>query len=491
MLTSLTFLFLILPFSVLGYFLISLIKNTNAVKIYLLTVTLFIVWYLQSEMLIFFGSFSSIVYFIGNLIYENRLRTNGEKVMKRLWWLIGSSFFAILTIFYYKAFPIVFDSDFGKWLYDDKTKIVVPIGLSFLTFTSISYLTDIYRGDAKAGSFLDTMLYLLFFPKLLSGPIVLWKDYQKYSFFINNTSQNIWSGIEKICIGYAKKVIIADTLGAKVAELHNVMHLGNPQIYNPQILEQLPQTDIPMYWIAALLYMFQIYYDFAGYSDIAIGLCKVFGVNVKENFNYPYMSKSVGEFWRRWHISLGTWFKEYVYIPMGGSRTGNVYFNLFIVFLLTGIWHGIGWAFVVWGLVNGMAVIIEKFFKNKGLDRFVPSFLGHIYIPIFLYFSWLLFSSYDFAQFVDYLKNMVRPIYTGELNFTWEYYFNNKIIITLLIAIFGSFIGAIPFVISKAEVLLKTQTGQIIKAVFCMLLFVVSILFMVNSTYHPFIYFQF
>lgn len=317
------------------------------------------------------------------------------------------------------------------------------------------------------------------------------KIIKRIVFFINNTSQNIWWGIERICIGYAKKVIIADTLGAKVAELHNVMHLGDPKIYNPQILEQLPQTDIPMYWIAALLYMFQIYYDFAGYSDIAIGLCKVFGVNVKENFNFPYVSKSVGEFWRRWHISLGTWFKEYVYIPMGGSRTGNVYFNLFIVFLLTGIWHGIGWAFVVWGLVNGMAVIIEKFFKDKGLDRYVPSHLGHIYIPIFLYFSWLLFSSYDFAQFVDYLKNMVRPIYTGELNFTWEYYFNNKIIITLLIAIFGSFIGAIPFVISKAEVLLKTQTGQIIKAVFCMLLFVVSILFMVNSTYHPFIYFQF
>ncbi|MBQ3690749.1 MAG: MBOAT family protein [Bacteroidales bacterium] len=489
MITSLTFVFLFLPISILGYFLVSLTKNQVVTKIYLLLLTLFFCYWVQPETMFFFLFYSSVVYLVGNLIYENKLRIASD-TKKRLTWLIVSSLVAICTIFYYKLSSVIDTSVFNSF-YGETTKIIIPIGLSFLVFTSISYITDIYRGDAKAGNYLDTVLYLLFFPKLLSGPIVLWKDYQKDSFFVNNSANNIWHGIERICIGYAKKVIIADTLGAKIAEMHNVMHIGNPKLFSSDVLEQLPQTDIPMYWIAALLYMFQIYFDFSGYSDIAIGLCKVFGVNIKENFNYPYMSKSVGEFWRRWHISLGSWFREYVYIPMGGSRNGNVYFNLFVVFAFTGIWHGIGWTFVIWGLVNGIAVIVERFFKNNNLSKYIPDFLGHIYIPIFLYFSWLLFSCYDFTQFVDYLKNMVRPIYDGELNFSWEYYFDNKIKITLLIAILGSIVGYIPFVKTKIEQFLQYNVCKITKAVVCLLLFVVSILFIINSTYSPFIYFQF
>ncbi|MBR4267252.1 MAG: MBOAT family protein [Bacteroidales bacterium] len=455
-------------------------------KIYLLIITLLFLLWIQPESFLFFVVLTLQVYILGNLIFENIQNNKEEKKTKRLWWLAVSCTILVGSIFYYKLFPLIGNTDFGKSFYGENFKIIIPIGLSFLIFTSISYLTDIYRKDAPAGNLLDTALYLLFFPKILSGPIVLWKDFHRDGFITENSSQNIWEGLQKICIGYAKKVIIADTLGMKISQLSDVMHMGDLSRFSSETLSILPQTDIPMYWICALLYMFQIYFDFSGYSDIAIGLCKVFGINIKENFNFPYVSKTVGEFWRRWHISLGTWFKEYVYIPLGGNRKGNVYFNLFIVFLLTGIWHGIGWTFLLWGIINGIAVIVERFCKNIGLSKYIPSFLGHIYIPIFLYFSWLLFSSYDLSQFVDYLKNMIRPLNNGELNFTWQYYFDRRTIMIVLIAAGGSFLGEINFI----KQLIDTKL-QNFKPVCCLLLFVVSLLFVINSSYSPFIYFQF
>ena len=224
--------------------------------------------------------------------------------------------------------------------------------------------------------------------------IVLWKDWRNYDFNKQDNSEEKWLGIERICIGYAKKVIIADTLGRQISLIHSAMKVGENMI--------IPAVDRPTYWICAFIYMFQIYYDFSGYSDIAIGLCRFFGFRVKENFNYPYISQSVSDFWRRWHISLGSWFREYVYIPLGGNRKGCVYFNLIVVFLMTGIWHGLGWNYVIWGIINGLAVCFEKIF-DKMLIK-LPSWLKHIYILVFLYFSWIIFSSNDLHALCEYGK---------------------------------------------------------------------------------------
>lgn len=216
----------------------------------------------------------------------------------------------------------------------DVDKPFVMLGLSFITFSAISYVVDVYKGKAESGSWLDCALYLSFFPKIVSGPIVLWRDFAPQILHRKTTLDMVVAGVNRIMLGFAKKIILADNFGACLAQM------------NPSY-----GMDMLTAWGAVLLYMLQIYYDFAGYSDIAIGLSLLLGFQCRENFEFPYRSSSVTEFWRRWHISLGTWFKEYVYIPLGGSRgrLRRTALNLAVVFSLTGIWHGAGWTFVLWG----------------------------------------------------------------------------------------------------------------------------------------------
>lgn len=243
-------------------------------------------------------------------------------------------------------------------------------------------------------------------------------------------------------------------------------------------------------WLRALLYFFQIYYDFSGYSDIAIGLCRIFGFSLAENFNFPYLSRSITEFWRRWHISLGSWFREYVYIPLGGNRKGNVYVHLFVVFLLTGIWHGANWTFLLWGVYHGVFVVLERLIRNRRWYQKIPSPVKWLGTMVVVFFGWTLFMATDLTAAVDSWKSMFTPVDPSTVNFTWQYYLTFKTAVLLGIAAVGAVagIGSIP---DRVRQCTCTTAGALIQKAAYLMLFVVAVLFVVNSTYSPFLYFQF
>ena len=229
--------------------------------------------------------------------------------------------------------------------------VIMPIGISFYTFQAMSYLVDVYRKDCSVQkNFYDLMLYIVLFPQMIAGPIVKYHDVEQQIKSRETTLEDFSAGLRRFIVGLAKKVLIANSMGAVVERIFT---------------SDTATFSTPIAWLGAVAYTFQLYYDFSGYSDMAIGLGRMFGFRFLENFNYPYISSSITEFWRRWHISLSTWFKEYLYIPLGGNRCGNVrtYFNLFVVFVATGVWHGASWNFVLWGLWHGFFIILERFFS--------------------------------------------------------------------------------------------------------------------------------
>lgn len=353
--------------------------------------------------------------------------------------------------------------------------LLAPLGISFITFSAISYLTDIYRGQATSGSFIDCALYLSFFPKVISGPIVLWKDFQG-QMKINSMSLNAsMDGINRIMIGFAKKIILADTFGACLAKIPL------------SAMDQITALG------TLILYMLQIYYDFSGYSDIAIGLAKLFGFEFHENFNFPYRSKSISEFWRRWHISLGTWFREYVYIPLGGSRNGQkkTLRNLAVVFALTGIWHGAGWNYVLWGFINGAFAVTERVVQKKKFYIKTPSAVKYAVTMLVVMLFWQLFRFQDLGDVWTVLCSVFRGTPAAELSYTWQYYFDAQIICFAIVGILGSTLLGSPKILGWYHKLSSTKTGYLIQEMGLLLVFVVAILFMVNSTYSPFIYFQY
>lgn len=353
--------------------------------------------------------------------------------------------------------------------------LVAPIGISFITFSAISYLTDIYRGHATPGSLIDCTLYLSFFPKIISGPIVLWKDFQgqiKTKALSLNAGAE---GINRIMIGFAKKIILADTFGACLA--------------------RIPSADIDQLTALGtlILYMLQIYYDFAGYSDIAIGISKLFGFEFKENFNFPYRSTSISEFWRRWHISLGTWFKEYIYIPLGGSRKGKTKTlrNLAIVFALTGIWHGAGWNYIIWGCINGAFAVTERIIQNKKFYVKTPLVIKYAVTMTVVMLFWQLFRYQSLGDVLSVFNALFGNVSAGDIAYTWQYYFDAQIILFAAIGILGATLFGSPKVLALHNKLSLTKTGYLIQELILLLVFILAVLFMVNSTYSPFIYFQY
>ncbi len=353
----------------------------------------------------------------------------------------------------------------------------VMAGISFITFSAISYLIDIYRGNVGRGGVLDVALYLTFFPKVISGPIVLWKDFSALMKAREFSVGNFVEGIDRIIIGLCKKVILADTFGALITDIQS--QTGG-------------SMDVITAWGCAFLYFLQIYYDFAGYSDVALGLSKMFGFNLKENFNFPYISQSITEFWRRWHISLGTWFREYVYIPLGGNRKGfkRTLFNLFVVFFVTGIWHGAGWGYLCWGMMHGACVIVERCFKGKSFYEKIPAGVKWIVTMFIVMIGWEFFRLGSFSETLEFIKTMFGIVGFENINFTFRYYFSAKIIILMIIATAGATVLGTGWMQQRKETFANSG-GYIVKQAVYMVLFVVAILFMVNSTYSPFIYFQY
>ncbi|MGI6013464.1 MAG: MBOAT family O-acyltransferase [Oscillospiraceae bacterium] len=354
--------------------------------------------------------------------------------------------------------------------------ITLPIGISFYTFQTMSYTIDIYRGDAEAQkNIIDFGAYVTMFPQLVAGPIVQYKDIAVQLNSRAETIDGFTYGIKRFIIGLAKKVILANNIGL----LWEQISRGN-----------LGALSVSTAWLGAIAFSFQIYFDFSGYSDMAIGLGEMFGFHFRENFNLPYRSKSITEFWRRWHISLGTWFREYVYIPLGGSRKGTarLVLNLLIVWSLTGFWHGSSWNFIFWGLYFGVLLIVEKLFLLKTLEK-APSWFRHIYALVFVVFSWMIFAFDDITKVGLYLKAMLGFNHTGILSTDTLYYFSSNILLLVACAVcsVGIWKGIkTPERITTHQGLLHTTKILVFSA-----MFLVSVCFLIGDTYNPFLYFRF
>ncbi len=355
--------------------------------------------------------------------------------------------------------------------------LTAPLGISFLVFSAVSYLADIRQGKADAGNLMDCAVYLTFFPKIVSGPIVLWRDFKPQLRGGRPSLEGTVSGINRICIGFAKKALLADVFGMTIAQIDYKGAMG---------------MDTPTVWITVLLYMLQIYYDFAGYSDIAIGLAEILGFSCKENFHFPYRSLSITEFWKRWHISLGAWFREYVYIPLGGNRRGlaRTLLNLGVVFALTGIWHGASWKYMIWGAVNGILVMAERVYMKKPFYQKVPSIVKWAGTMMIVMLFWQFFRFPLAQDAYECIGSLFRHSHADPL-FTWRYFLDTKLMAMIAIGIFGATVLGSPRIKAGWDRVAQTKAGFALQEAVLLVLLMLSVIAIVSSTYSPFIYFQY
>lgn len=391
------------------------------------------------------------------------------------WILIGTILSDLGFLFYFKYFNFVMKNvNFAFGADIPFLDVIMPIGISFYTFQAISYVVDVYRGDVKVQKRLDKLaLYICLFPQLIAGPIVKYHDIEDQIDNRQERFDKIVYGVKRFIVGLAKKMLIANTMGAVADKIF-----------------AMPVTDFGtgIAWIGAIAYTFQIFYDFSGYSDMAIGLGSIFGFKFLENFNYPYISKSITEFWRRWHISLSTWFKEYLYIPLGGNRVAKsrMYLNLFLVFLATGIWHGAEWTFLVWGLWHGFFIIMEKWTGWHKKEGTLPiTITQHIYTILVFIFGWVLFRAENITYAGQYFKNMMGLVKTNPV-YSINYYIDNIEILTFIVAI----ICSMP-IFRNIVLPITNKYKNIAINTWIIALFVLSASAIAASTYNPFIYFRF
>ncbi len=353
--------------------------------------------------------------------------------------------------------------------------LALPIGISFYTFQTLSYTIDVYRGEAKVQkSPIRLATYVALFPQLIAGPIVRYTTVEEELSHRTHSFENFACGVTRFVIGLSKKVLIADTLGAFGRTMHG-----------------LENATVAGYWLYAIAISLQLYFDFSGYSDMAIGLGRIFGFHFLENFNYPFISKSIAEFWRRWHMSLGTWFRDYVYIPMGGNRVkmGRWFFNILTVWFLTGFWHGADWTFIVWGLYFAAFLLMEKFFLNKFFAK-LPKVFSHIYVIVAILISFVIFSGKGMAGSV---ADIGRMFGAGGISF-WSVetaYYLRSYGIVLLFAL----VGATPLV-KKAVLKIKDSRAgslicDILEPVFIVAMLLVVTAYFVDGSFSPFLYFRF
>ena len=493
--TTTTFLFVFLPTVLILYFLSEKISgnfNSSIAGKLVLIVTsyIFYSWALATSGILLL-IYSLIVFLIGKCIQVGYgysvcvpLRYKDKRIEKNINVAIFPMILGVVCsigLLYHFKYAYTVSTSISQFFYTDTNKyanFVTPLGISFITFSVISYFVDIYRG-ASAGTFGDCLLYVFFFPKVVSGPIVLWKDFGKQ---INNrliTKDRFISGMNLLAVGFAKKVILADTFGIYADEIKGL------------------EIDVPTAWFGWILFALQIYYDFSGYSDIAIGLSKIFGFDIDKNFDFPYRSTSITEFWRRWHISLGTFFREYIYIPLGGNRKGyyRTLLNLAIVFLITGIWHGVGMAYIIWGLVHGVFVVLERIFRDKKWYRGIPRMIKWVGTFFISASAWQFFRyGGDGITAIANLAQLfgIHGTYTADdIVFTWQYYIDYKVITLLIIGFLGATVLGNIKLQEIYNRMKETIVGYVIQEVFVIALLFVAIIFMVSSTYSPFIYFQF
>ena len=381
------------------------------------------------------------------------------------------------NLFYFKYFNFFLENvqRFGSLLnhsvWQTVHTVALPIGISFYTFQVISYLADVYtRKVALQKNPIKFALYVMMFPQLIAGPIVRYKDVNQEISSRSISANDIETGIKRFIVGFFKKVFIANTMGSMA---DTIFAMGGT-------------VNTVYAWLGAICYTLQIYYDFSAYSDMAIGIGRMLGFHFRENFDFPYRSQSIQEFWRRWHISLSSWFRDYIYIPLGGSRKGTLrtYFNLFIVFLLTGIWHGAAWQFIVWGLYHGAFLVVERLGLQKVLRK-APRLFRHIYTMVIVIIGWVFFRADNLPSAVEYLKNMFSFNFSNFKNYAIVEQFTSLFWVGLVLAIV--------FAVTRLDIgkVTKTLNRPLLIRLRYLALWILSVFYLAGISYNPFIYFKF
>lgn len=461
--SSLIFLWVFLPITLITYF---LSRKSYRNLLLLIASLIFYAWGEPFYVLIMIASI------IVNYYFGIWIDVDDKKKSKfYLFWGVIVNL-AVLGLFKYSGFFTEnVNAIFG--LQVEVKKLPLPIGISFYTFQSISYLVDIYRKQFKAQrNVLKMGLFIALFPPLIAGPILKYYDIAHQIDRRTVTWKKFNEGAVRFIQGLAKKIIIANIM-AKTAD--EIFGLG------------MGDVSTLTAWIGITAYTFQIYFDFSGYSEMAIGLGKMFGFDINENFNRPYIARSIQDFWRRWHISLSTWFKEYLYIPLGGNREGTVktYRNLLIVFFTTGLWHGASWNFVIWGLYHGIFLVLERIVKIERTLKF--QVLQSVYTLVVVIVGWVFFRADNLAHAVEYLGRMFVPYKLEEAS----QYLTKEFIYVGIIAFMAS--GFLAIIYDKLPVKQDIKDGAVavVKPGFLVVLAYLSVLMLANSTYNPFIYFRF
>lgn len=465
--SSIVFLFTFLPITLILYY-ISPRKMKNIVL--LLISLIFYAW--GEPVYVFLMMFTTVFdYLIGLLI--NKYRRNKIK-SKRIFIFAVLVNLGILGFFKYYGFVIeninsVFYLNIGY------NQLPLPIGISFYTFQTLSYVIDVYLDKVKVQkSLISFGLYVTMFPQLVAGPIVRYTDIDYQLKHRTHSMNKFGEGVDRFIQGLSKKVLLANNIG---------MIFTSIQQYDASEISVLTA------WLAIAAYTLQLYFDFSGYSDMAIGLGKMLGFDFIENFNYPYISKSVTEFWRRWHISLGSWFREYVYIPLGGNRCSTIFQlrNLCIVWFLTGLWHGADWNFILWGLYYGLILIIEKFLLKDILER-MPSFIQHIYTMVLVMIGWTFFGIESIQKSLEYIKVMFFLNGNKIIDSTFIYYLHTNLILLIILILCST-----PIVNKVFKKIIQNgrMEGVTLAVTVQFVLLFLSIAYLVNETYNPFLYFRF
>lgn len=458
--SSITFLFYFLPLLFLFYFCFR--KNIKIANIVLLVGSL--IFYAWGEPIFVVLMLTSIIM---NYITGRFIDKLDQKKLVLTLGIIGN----LGLLFYFKYFSFAIANVSGA-LGQNLTvpNIALPLGISFFTFQAITYLVDLYRGEIKVQKNLFNLaLYISLFPQLIAGPIVRYHDIEKQITKRSVTSDDFYQGVRRFIIGFSKKILIANTFGQVADEIF-----------------ALPNTDLTsvLIGIAIVAYTIQIYFDFSAYSDMAIGLGRMFGFKLLENFNYPYISRSVREFWQRWHISLSTFLRDYLYIPLGGNQKGELitYRNLITVFLLCGLWHGAGWTFLLWGTYFGLFLIIERMFLGRLLSK-LPNILSWLYALVVIMFGWLLFRAETVQQFTFMSETLIAGTSS---NLQSKYTGNMFLLASFCAAIIGSTPVFRNLIMGSKRVIVRIGTD-----VYLIACFITSIGFLAAGTYNPFIYFRF
>lgn len=464
---SLYFIFLFLPVSLIVYYLCP--KRFRDIPLVLASLV-FYAWGNPQYLILL--AFSILFNYVSGLELEefrSREKHTAAKVT-----LIIAIVVNLLVLGFFKYYGFLIESINGfTGLKLPYTELPLPLGVSFFTFSVLSYVIDVYREKAPAQrNILKFTVYVSFFPKIISGPIVPYAAMEQQLNERTMAPAKFGAGVNLFLVGLAKKVLLADNLGAAFAAVTGASALS-----------------VGSAWLGMLLYGFQLYFDFSGYSDMAIGLSKMVGFDIDKNFDYPYLSQSISEFWRRWHISLGAWFREYVYIPLGGNRCSvkrNI-LNLLVVWLLTGLWHGAAWNFILWGLYHGAFVLLEKFVLKDHLEK-IPKPLRIFGTAFVVFFGWVLFFSPSLGSAFHYYGQMFGLGHLGFLDSAAKYFFRSDLLLLLL-----AFIGCGPLVqrIHQRITYWKGGAATYISLACYVLLLILSVAYLLSATYTSFLYVQF